>query len=92
MSEILQALIEDAGRHAGLLEAAVREGDATRSVRIARHAARACGNIGAHAAAEAFRQIERHAGQRQLDSCRSVLAAARAEIERLRGAASQMTS
>jgi HPt (histidine-containing phosphotransfer) domain-containing protein len=90
MSEILQALIEDASRHAGMLETAVRDGDAARSARIARHASRACGNIGAIAAAATFRQIERHAGQRELDACRPVLAAARAEIERLRGAASQM--
>jgi HPt (histidine-containing phosphotransfer) domain-containing protein len=92
MSEILHALIEDASRHAGLLETAVRESDAVRSVRIARQASRVCGNVGAVAAADTFRQIERHAGQREFESCRSVLAAARGEIERLRGAASQFTA
>lgn len=92
MTEILDALIEDASRHAGLLETAVRDGDAARSARIARRASRACANVGAVAASETFRQIERHAGQHEFDSCRSVLAAARSEIERLRGAAQQMTA
>jgi HPt (histidine-containing phosphotransfer) domain-containing protein len=61
MGEILQALIEDASRHAGLLEAAVADVDAARSARVARQASRACGNIGAVAVAAAFRRIERHA-------------------------------
>jgi HPt (histidine-containing phosphotransfer) domain-containing protein len=89
MGEILQALIEDASRHAGMLEAAVGDVDAARSARIARQASRACGNIGAVAAAAAFRRIERHAAQREFEACRSALAAARAEIERLRTAAGQ---
>ena len=86
MGEILQALIEDASRHAALLEAVIGDGDAARSARIARQASRACANIGAAAASTAFGRIERHAAQRELEACRPGLAAARAEIERLRTA------
>jgi HPt (histidine-containing phosphotransfer) domain-containing protein len=92
MGEILQALIEDASRHAGLLEAAVADVDAARSARIARQASRACGNIGAVAVAAAFRRIERHAAQREFAACRSGLTAARAEIERLRTVTGQAST
>jgi HPt (histidine-containing phosphotransfer) domain-containing protein len=84
MIEILQALIEDASRQTGMLETAVLDQDAPRSARIARYASRACANVGATAAAEAFGRLGRHAASREFAACRSTLAAARAEIERLR--------
>lgn len=88
--DILEALIEDATRQAGLLEAAVRENDAARSARIARSASRACANVGANAAAETFRQIGRHAASREFEACRAILPGARTEIERLRDEASRL--
>jgi HPt (histidine-containing phosphotransfer) domain-containing protein len=85
MSEILNALIEDAGRHATRLEAAARDGDLAPAIKSARAASRACANVGANAAAAAFRDVERHATQRQTHGWHPLLAAVRAEIERLRG-------
>jgi len=90
MSEILSALIDDATHHAAMLEAAVKNGDSQRTARVARHAARACANVGADAAAEAFRAVERHAGTREFEACRSSIAAVRAGIERLREEASRV--
>jgi HPt (histidine-containing phosphotransfer) domain-containing protein len=84
MREILNALIEDAVRHAGMLESAARDRDGARSVKIARLASRACANVGANAAADAFREIERRGASRPL------LAAARSEIEHLRAEAGRI--
>jgi len=84
MKEILRALIEDASLHAGVLEAAARERDGARSAKVARAAWRACANIGATAAADSFREIERHVGRRDSPAGDRLLATVRAEIERLR--------
>jgi HPt (histidine-containing phosphotransfer) domain-containing protein len=90
MGEILWALIDDASRHAGMLESTLKEANGQRSMRVARHAARACANLGANATAEAFQAVARHAGSREFDACRSSMAVVRAEIERLREEASRV--
>jgi len=84
MSEILAALLEDAGRQATLFETAAREGDLAPAAKFARSASRACANVGADAAAEAFRDLERHAGRREAHGWRPLLTAVRTEIQRLR--------
>jgi HPt (histidine-containing phosphotransfer) domain-containing protein len=90
MRDILDALVMDAGRHAALLEAAARECDFAPALRFARAASRACANIGANAAAGAFREVERHAARRASDGWRPLLDGVRTEIERLRATAERL--
>jgi HPt (histidine-containing phosphotransfer) domain-containing protein len=90
MTEILWALIDDATRHAGAIDAAARDHDTARTSRIARYAARACANVGAASAAEAFLHVERHAGRRDFGACRAALTQVRAAIERLREEATEV--
>jgi HPt (histidine-containing phosphotransfer) domain-containing protein len=90
MSEIVWALVDDASRHAAEIEAAAHDLDAVRATRVARYAARSCTNVGAQAAAEAFRALERHAAVRDFTACRAALSRARNAIERLREEASQI--
>ncbi len=90
MREILDALIADARQHVTRLETAARERDSARAARFARSASRACANIGANAAAEAFREVERDAARRSSQGWRPLLENVRAEIERLRVEASRL--
>jgi hypothetical protein len=90
MREILDALIVDAGRHATLLETAMRECDLAPVSRFARSASRACANVGANAAAEAFREVERYAARRPSHGWRPLLDDVRVQIGRLREEASRL--
>jgi HPt (histidine-containing phosphotransfer) domain-containing protein len=90
MSEILWALIDDANRHAGAIESAIRERDPARAVRIARFAGRACANVGAGAAAESFRRVERLAASGAFDACRDRMAELRKAIDQLRKEAARI--
>ncbi|MBV8907122.1 MAG: Hpt domain-containing protein, partial [Acidobacteriia bacterium] len=51
MREIVDALIDDTRRQMLLLDAAIREQDATRCVRLAHYSKGACANVGARSAA-----------------------------------------
>ena len=84
MREILDALLADACRHAALLETAALQRDLGAASKFARSASRACANVGAYAAAEAFREGERHAARRTTHGWRPILDGVRAAIERLR--------
>ena len=90
MREIVQALIDDLGRQAGLLHTAVAEEDASRTVRLARHSARACQNVGAHRATATLRSIEQIAGIGELAGCSDLLFVLRAEIETLEAEAARL--
>ena len=84
MREIVGALIEDTSRYVVLLESAIRSEEQQRITRLARTAARACSNVGAHAAAAALQRMERHAEAGEFDACGGALGTLRADIERLR--------
>ena len=84
MREILSALIDDTSRQMQLLEAAVREADSQRCMRLAHYSKGACANVGANAAAAVLTQIELQAAGREFHLCQASLASLAAEIERLR--------
>jgi HPt (histidine-containing phosphotransfer) domain-containing protein len=90
MIEILAALVDDANRQAGMIEAAARANDTARTMRTARCAARACLNLGANAAAGAFGAIERDAAAHDIAACRKKLPNLRVQIDRLRGEAAKI--
>lgn len=73
MREVLEALVDDTRRQMLLLDAAIREQDATRCVRLAHYSKGACANVGARSAAEILKEIERKAANREFPECRNAL-------------------
>lgn len=73
MREVLEALVDDTRRQMMLLDAAIREQDATRCVRLAHYSKGACANVGAQSAAEILKEIESKAAHRDFPECRSAL-------------------
>jgi len=90
MREILLALVEDAGRLSGLMEAAITGGDFQRANRLARSSAQACGHVGAARAAGALRSFERAAAAADFPASAAALASLRVELSQLRSQASQL--
>lgn len=86
MNEILLALIEDSEQQATALDAALKEGSASKVAQVARQAARTCMNVGANSVAEAFRAVERSAGLSDLSCCAVALDTVRAQVKSLRAA------
>ncbi|HLI86464.1 MAG TPA: Hpt domain-containing protein [Bryobacteraceae bacterium] len=73
MREVLQALVDDTRRQMLLLDAAIREQDATRCVRLAHYSKGACANVGARSAAEILKEIETKAANRDFPECQTAL-------------------
>jgi len=84
MREILAALIDDTSRQMQLLQAAIREQDPHRCMRLAHYSKGACANVGANAAAAVLQQIERSAASGEFPQCAASLAALALEIDHLR--------
>ncbi len=84
MREILQALVDDTSRQIGLLQLAIRERDSQRCIRLAHYSKGACVNVGANAAAEVLKTIERKAANSQFEECSISLSALVEEVDRLR--------
>jgi HPt (histidine-containing phosphotransfer) domain-containing protein len=87
MREILAALIDDMTRQVGLLDAAIRGGDARECARLAHYSKGACANAGACAAAACLRSIEARAGEGRFGDCRRSLKNLSREVSRLRSEA-----
>ena len=75
MREVLAALWGDTVAQIVKLDAAVRAGDAQQCMRLAHYSKGACANVGANAAADAFRRIETDARARDFGGCAAGLAA-----------------
>jgi HPt (histidine-containing phosphotransfer) domain-containing protein len=84
MREILTALIDDTSRQILLLDAAIREKDPQKCVRLAHYSKGACANVGAFAAATLLKHIEHEASHGQFPECGTSLAALGIELDRLR--------
>ena len=89
MREIVAALIDDTSRQIELLDAAIREEDSKRCVRLAHYSKGACANVGANAAAALLKHIERKAASQEFAECTQSLGELSMEMERLR---SEVTS
>jgi HPt (histidine-containing phosphotransfer) domain-containing protein len=87
MREILATLIDDTSRQIQLLDLAIREGDALRCMRLAHYSKGACANVGATAAADVCKNIERSAADGRFTECGASLAALAQELGRLRSEA-----
>ena len=87
MREILTVLIDDTSRQMKLLDAAIREEDATRCVRLAHYSKGACANVGAASAAAILKDIEGQAARRDFRECGAALERLAHEVDLLRSAA-----
>jgi HPt (histidine-containing phosphotransfer) domain-containing protein len=73
MREILAALVDDTKRQMVLLDAAIREQDVTRCMRLAHYSKGACANVGARGAAAILKEIESEAAGRNFPECQVAL-------------------
>jgi HPt (histidine-containing phosphotransfer) domain-containing protein len=87
MREVLDALVDDTRRQMLLLDAAIREQDVTRCVRLAHYSKGACANVGARSAAEILKEIESKAANREFPECRSALSRLAEEVDLIRSEA-----
>jgi len=90
MREILGAQVEDTSRQMKLLESAIEEQNATRCMHQARYSKGACANLGAHAAAALFREIEQRAAGRDFGRCSTARGRLAQEVDSLRVAAASV--
>jgi HPt (histidine-containing phosphotransfer) domain-containing protein len=84
MREILSALIDDTSQQITLLEAAIREADSQKCMRLANYSKGTCANVGANAAAALLKEMEQQAGKCQFPECGASLAALSQQIDLLR--------
>src|SRR5262249_52408563 len=83
MREILAALIDDTRRQMLLLDAAIREQDATRCMRLAHYSKGACANVGARSAATILKEIENKAQNHDFSECEAALSRLAQEVDLL---------
>jgi HPt (histidine-containing phosphotransfer) domain-containing protein len=83
MREILAALVDDTKRQMVLLDAAIREQDATRCMRLAHYSKGACANVGASGAAAILKEIESKAAARNFPDCEAALVKLGQEVDLL---------
>ena len=84
MREVMSALIDDTSRQMPLLDAAIRQQDATRCMRLAHYSKGACANVGANRAAAMLKQLELDAARNAFDDCSAGLRNLMAELDTLR--------
>ena len=90
MREVLTVLIDDTSRQMQLLKAAIEGQDATRCMRLAHYSKGACANVGAAAAAEILKDIERQAASHAFSACDAALGRLAQEVELLRSEAGSL--
>jgi HPt (histidine-containing phosphotransfer) domain-containing protein len=84
MREIVAALVDDTRRQMLLLDAAIREQDVTRCMRLAHYSKGACANVGAQGAAAILKEIETKAASRDFPECRTALGRLAEQVDLLR--------
>ena len=84
MQEVLAALLDDTSRQVGMLDAAIREHDPKKTMRLAHYCKGACANLGANAVATALQRMEHAAARESFDECASELGTLARELEKLR--------
>lgn len=84
MRQLVEALVEDTEKQMPLFEQAIEAVDAGQCARLAHYCKGACANVGAKAAADVLKKIERAAADGAIDECGRQLRALGTELERLR--------
>ena len=84
MRELVDALIKDTEKQLPLLREAVAAMDGAQCARLAHYCKGACSNVGALAAAETLKKLERHATAGDISECGLQVRALGMELDRLR--------
>ena len=84
MQEVLAVLLDDTGRQVVLLDAAIREHDPKKTMRLAHYCKGACANVGANAVAFVLKRLEQEAARESFEECATSLGALGREMEKLR--------
>jgi HPt (histidine-containing phosphotransfer) domain-containing protein len=83
MRKILGALVDDSKRQMVLLDAAIREQDATPRKRLAHYSKGACAYVEVRSAAAILKEIESKAAERNFPACGAALARLGPEVDLL---------
>ena len=84
MREVLFALIQDTSQQLVLLDAAIRQQDVDRCMRLAHYSKGACANVGANRAAALLKRMEQYAARADFADCAQSLRSLTAELDLLR--------
>jgi HPt (histidine-containing phosphotransfer) domain-containing protein len=84
MQEIVTALIDDTSRQMQLLETAICEEDSQKTMRLAHYTRGALSLVGANAAVQALKRMEREAERRDFRECSASLISLSTAIDQLR--------
>ena len=84
MREVLTALLDDTTSQIVLLDAAIRDKDPQKTMRLAHYCKGACANVGANRVAAVLKRIEQEAASHSFADCAVSLCNLSQELERLR--------
>ena len=84
MREVLAALLDDTTNQLVLLDAAIRDKDPQKTMRLAHYCKGACANIGANRVAAVLKSMEQQAASHSFWGCADSLCNLTQELERLR--------
>ena len=84
MREVLTALLDDTTSQIVLLDAAIRDKDPQKTMRVAHYCKGACANVGANRVAAVLKRIEQEAASHSFADCAVSLCNLSQELERLR--------
>ena len=87
MREVLAALLDDTTNQLVLMDAAIRDKDPQKTMRLAHYCKGACANVGANAVAAVLKRMEQEAASHAFAECAVSLGNLAQELERLRAAA-----
>jgi len=87
MREVLTALLDDTTNQLVLMDAAIRDKDPQKTMRLAHYCKGACANIGANRVAAVLKSMEQQAANHSFGDCADSLCNLTQELERLRAEA-----
>ena len=84
MREVLTALLDDTTNQLVLMDAAIRDKDPQKTMRLAHYCKGACANVGANRVAAVLKRMEQEAAGHSFANCALSLCSLTQELERLR--------
>jgi HPt (histidine-containing phosphotransfer) domain-containing protein len=84
MREVLAALLDDTTNQLVLMDAAIRDKDTQKTMRLAHYCKGACANVGANRVAAVLKRMEQQAASHSFGDCADSLCNLTQELERLR--------
>ena len=84
MREVIAALLDDTTNQLVLMDAAIRDKDPQKTMRLAHYCKGACANVGANRIAAVLKRMEQQAASHSFDDCADSLCNLTQELERLR--------